>query len=371
MFNPESYPELMVQRGRSMGTRSLSLQWVVGDAEKAESSFFKINTQGTPLDSTEELLLRNRRRPVAIAARSILRAGTGHKYWSGFDETSASQIVQLSKDVHQLIFKPDLTQPIKTLQLPLGGAVSPINALELLLKLVTLCNVSQSKPFPKIEDFPEDNDGSATHQVLKNCHKIMSWLTGNDPSSLGLHPAVYFYNDQGRHSGDMLLAFVSLVARKLATNQKQFFSEFTTQRSKIESFLIVLKPYLAILINAVTSRSRVQKLAEFLESMVSRAKDGKNLDVAWAVDQIAPNSRAKILNVTAASEGTIFSKETKSAIFLKESLESAIKCHICQGFLEPTSSISYDHDTRVSEGGRASAENGKLTHPYCNTGVKN
>ena len=371
LFNPDTYPALTVQRARSMGTRPLSLQWVVGDAEKAENSFFKINTQGTPLDNIEELLLKNRRRPVAIAARSIFRAGTGHKYWSSFNDIHAAEIVQISKEINQLIFKPDLIQPIKTLQLPLGGGVSPINALELLLKLVTLSSTSQSKPFPKIEDFPEDLDGSATVQVLKNCHKIMSWLTGNGPSSLGLHPAVYFYNDQGRHSADMLLAFVSLVARKVAQNEKQFFNDFTTQRSKIETFLIVLKPYLAILINAVTSRSRVQKLAEFLERMVAHAKSGKNLDVSWAVEQIAPNSRAKILNVTATSEGTVFSKETKSDIFLKESLQHSIKCHLCQGLLEPTISVSYDHDMRVREGGDASAENGKLTHPYCNTGYKN
>ena len=39
-------------------SRALPIQWVTGDADKAESSFFRINTKGTPLDDLEELLLR-------------------------------------------------------------------------------------------------------------------------------------------------------------------------------------------------------------------------------------------------------------------------------------------------------------------------
>jgi Protein of unknown function DUF262 len=368
--NPDSYDETVVQRARNMATRSLSLQWVVGDAEKAESSFFKINTQGTPLDSTEELLLRNRKRPVAIAARSILRAGTGNKYWSRFDDKSADEIVEQSKKIHELIFKPYLKQPIKTLHLPLGGGSSPLLALDLLIKFTTLCSASQTNPYPKIESFPDDTDGESTKLALKNCFKVASWLTGNDERSLGLHPAVYFYTDQGRHSADMFLAFTSLVARKLAFNQKNFFQDFSNHRKLIEDFLMKLKPILALLINSVTSRSRVQKLSEFLEAVVERAKSGDQMDAAWAIEHISPNSRARILTATETTASSSFSKETKSAIYLRDSLAAAIKCPICQGFLEPANSSSYDHDQPVREGGVGSVENGKLTHPYCNTGVK-
>lgn len=73
LLTPESFTAKQVSRARNMATRTLSLQWVAGDADKAESSFFKINTQGTPLDETEELLLKNRNRSVSVAARSIVR----------------------------------------------------------------------------------------------------------------------------------------------------------------------------------------------------------------------------------------------------------------------------------------------------------
>lgn len=214
LFAETGYSEVMRTRARSMATRQLSLQWVVGDAEKAESSFFKINTQGTPLDKTEELVLRNRKTPVAIAARSIFRAGTGHAYWSQFDGEISVEIVTAAKKIHDLLFKPELQQPIKTLALPLGGGVAPLNALDLLIRFVALANAAQQKPFPVISEFTEDTDGSATIQVLKRSYKAVSWMTGNEKNSLGLHPAVYFYTDQGRHNSDMFLAFLSLIARK-------------------------------------------------------------------------------------------------------------------------------------------------------------
>ena len=70
-------------------TRGLQVQWVQGNAEKAEASFFKINTNGTPLDEIEELLLANRNKPIPIAARAVIRAGMGHKFGPGFLSHSA------------------------------------------------------------------------------------------------------------------------------------------------------------------------------------------------------------------------------------------------------------------------------------------
>lgn len=371
LFAENGYTEMMKTRARSMATRQLSLQWVVGDAEKAESSFFKINTQGTPLDKTEELVLRNRKTPIAIAARSIFRAGTGHQYWSQFDEETSKEIVESAKKIHSLLFKPELKQPIQTLALPLGGGVAPLNALDLLIRFVSLANGSQVKPFPSISDFSEDLNGEATIQVLKRSYRAVSWMTGNEPNSLGLHPAVYFYTDQGRHNSDMFLAFLSLIARKVEANQKTFFKKFTENRKKIEDFLINLKPILALLVNAVTSTRRVQRLSQFLEACVERADAGEALDNSWAIEFIAPNSRAKIFAATSAVDGADISKETKSAVYLRESLSSAVRCRVCEGLIEPSLSVSYDHEQRVREGGTGDPKNINLTHHFCNTGYKN
>jgi hypothetical protein len=121
------------RRANMLFTRAISVQWIQGSASVAETSFFKINSQGTPLDETEEMLSRNRRRPIAISARAILRAGAGHKYWSMFE----------------------------------------------------------------------------TVQVLKNSLNVLERITGNEPKSLGLHPAVYFYNEKGKYSRFLFLGMNS------------------------------------------------------------------------------------------------------------------------------------------------------------------
>ena len=82
-LRPESAPnELSLRRGRNMGAFTIDLQWVDGDAQTAESSFFKINQSASRIAETELALIKARRKPNAIATRALIRAGTGHKYWS-------------------------------------------------------------------------------------------------------------------------------------------------------------------------------------------------------------------------------------------------------------------------------------------------
>lgn len=55
-LNPSiQYDDLTNKRLKNFSGRELELQWVSGDASIAEASFFKINTQGTALDKTEDL----------------------------------------------------------------------------------------------------------------------------------------------------------------------------------------------------------------------------------------------------------------------------------------------------------------------------
>lgn len=84
--------EVQLQRANRLFMRTIQTQWIQGSAQVAETSFFKINSQGTPLDETEEMLIRCRRTPIAISARAILRAGSGHKYWSAFQDDAIRQI---------------------------------------------------------------------------------------------------------------------------------------------------------------------------------------------------------------------------------------------------------------------------------------
>jgi hypothetical protein len=64
-----------------------------------------------------------------------------------------------------------------------------------------------------------------------------------------------------------------------------------------------------------------------------------------------------------------FSVETKNAIYLREALMTQPKCAIC-GARMHSKSITIDHVERRQDGGDGSAANGRLTHPYCNSGYK-
>jgi hypothetical protein len=151
----------IARRAKRLFTRSITLQWIQGNAAVAETSFFKINSQGTPLDDTEEMLIRNRRKPIAISARAILRAGTGHKYWSSFAEPVRTQIEALAEEFYDLLFEPEARQPLKTLDVPLGGSVSPVDALSLLIAFLTIAGSREPKAKP-IEEYGDDLTGEAT-----------------------------------------------------------------------------------------------------------------------------------------------------------------------------------------------------------------
>ena len=150
------------ERAANLRTRTIPIQWVDGNAERAQQSFFKINKQGTPLDDIESLLISNRKRPGAIAARSIIRSGSGHQYWSSFDSEKQQKIVDKSKDLYQLLFEPEIDTPIKTLDLPLGGGAGVRTALKLLVDFVIIASRDQQGKPESIADEDEDATGDAT-----------------------------------------------------------------------------------------------------------------------------------------------------------------------------------------------------------------
>ncbi|RWC36493.1 MAG: DUF262 domain-containing protein [Mesorhizobium sp.] len=371
LINQDGHTADRVRRARNMAMRSLDLQWVNGDSEKAETSFFKINTQGTPLDKSEELLLRNRHRSVAIAARSIVRAATGHKYWSKFLPDTRSQIEQNAKFLHHALFNPEVDNPIKTLDLPLGGSKSPINALELLMSLIAVTNGRQGISKKDVKDFEDDPSGEKTIEVLRDCARVVERVSGNNAASLGLHPAVYFYSERGRHIPDLLIGILLLFRKKIENNDSSFFKRFIQARGEMESYLVENKGLITQALQLARSAVRFERVAALYEFLIDEINAGRRIDDEKMITVVAPGAVSKILAVAQNSVGQSFSADAKSTIFLRQSLQGAMKCSICSGYLDPTKSASFDHIVRKQEGGLGSANNGQIVHPYCNTGIKN
>lgn len=349
-------------------SRGLPIQWVRGDADKAESSFFKINTKGTPLDDIEELLLKNRRKPASIAARAIIRAGRGHKYWSGFEKPVAIRIEAAAKDLHAILFDPEIKTPIKTLDLPLGGPRGVRAALQALIDILLMAVRDQNGLPRTVDDMADDADGQLTVDVLKRGLGLMQRITGNDRGSLGLHPAVYFYGPTGRHSGAMFMGTVELVSQKLSNNDSGFFAKFTKARPELENILIEHKDLIATILQKLLSKKRVERYAILLDKVISALVDNKTVTEADLVSWAGVDGRVVLGTAPVAS--TRFSDDVKSEAFIAEALKSAVKCPICSGYLDTAKSVSYDHIQRAEDGGNGGAQNLQLTHPYCNQSVK-
>lgn len=359
---------IAMKRANRLVTRALNLQWIQGNADVAETSFFKINSQGTPLDDTEEMLIKNRRKPIAIAARAILRSGTGHKYWSNFSAQPRKDFEQLAGRFYELLFEPESNMPIKTLDVPFGGTVSPVDALSLLIEFLTISASREQILAATIDKYPNDETGELTVRVLERSLEILTRITGNEPGSLGLHPAVYFYNDRGRYNRFLFLGMTAMLTEKVSNNNSGFFKKFTAARRALEEFLVDNKTLITFLLQNMSKGQRVPRMKQMFEYLVRTATDDNPLITEDAIASMG--LRGRILDVTATQASPFFSDETKSMLFINTALSKALKCPICQGYLHPTKSVSYDHVVARRDGGTGDASNGQLVHPFCNTGIK-
>lgn len=463
LTNPGKVRDEIIKRAKTLGALALQLQWVDGDATKAEASFFKINQQAAPIDQTELLLLEARKKPNGIAARAIIRSGTGHKYWSKFSEEKQSQIEEIAKEINDILFIPDLKTPIKTLDLPIGGKIYSAQTLALIFGFVNIVNGIKPKPketskpkfiffnwdnisgndtgklkkclkenfnlnwtrtgtitkidngitissetnsisfklnnertkvsitindgrfyewmvknendklniYPTFEDsLYDDENGDLTIKFLTHCKKIAQRINSNYASSLGLHPAVYFYSQDGRHK---TASFYAVTALMLEIENNNLINDFIKVREKFEEILIV---YDYVIQQIVRKHRRAlhsyEHVKDFYLAVIKKLLEGKTKEEA--LTEIIRDTEFKYLTKTIdndeITETKEFSEETKSAIFIKEALTSALKCKICKGYIH-RNSISIDHIIRKQDGGSGIIDNGQLTHPYCNTTVKN
>ena len=367
LTNPDKVRKDVAQYAKNLGALAIQLQWVEGDAGKAESSFFKINQQAAPIDKTELKLLEARRKPASIAARAIIRSGKGHKYWSSFSGPNQEQIQQLAVEINQTLFNPPLENPIKTLDLPIAGKLYSAQTLPLIVDMIGIL-VGETRPDGPLAS--DDTNGERTIEVLKKVRKIVFSINSNHASSLGLHPAVYFYSQEGRYKSSAFLAMIDFVAKLVDQNR---LNEFIRMRAKFERFTLEYD-YLAQQIN------RKHRTAQRSHPFVSRfyANVLAGLGKSESDDRIIKKMQATedFNYITTQKQqprrgraGEKFSREDKSAIFLRDVLQGAPKCKICLGYIH-RNAISIDHATRRADGGTSDTENGQLAHPYCNTGFK-
>ena len=352
------------KRAKVLFKRALLLQWVHGSPTVAESSFYKIISQGTPLDDTERMLIENRKKPIAIASRMVLRSATGHEYWSSFSSDAAKKkCVEAGKVVHDLLFEPESDEPLKTVDVPTGGSVSPVDALSLLIEFLTIAG--NREPIQKsISQYDDDITGDLTADVLANAKDVLTRITGNHRGSLGLHSAVYFYNDKGKHSRFLFLGIVALITDKLRNNDDFFFKKFTKTRPKIERFLIDNKSVLGIILQNLGKYQRIPRMKEMFDFLVSEGMTKDDLDLESVIAKLGMKGR--IVDVRSVQTSTKVTNETSDALMVRASIESARPCPLCGGLIEINKSVSIDHIQKQVQHGSGDIDNLQFAHLYCN-----
>lgn len=363
--HPEKVKEAIKTRAKNLGALAIQLQWVEGDASKAEHSFFKINQQAAPIGGTELVLLKSRKKPNCIAARAIFRSGTGHKYWSEFSEAKQREIEDLAGEINDLLFSPKLNTPIKTLDIPVAGRLYAPPTLQTILEFVNLVN-DVAVNFE--EDLADDSSGDQTIKFLERAKKVANRINSVHPSSLGLHPAVYFYSQEGKYRTSSFFATLLFILHLEKRNQ---FRDFTRVRKDFEELLLGNE----FLIQQITRKHRTAgagygQIKDMFVYALDRLITGLPKDEI-VKDLLATEKFAFLQTLQDASIITTqaFSVATKSAVFMKEALKRAPKCNICDGYIH-TNSITFDHKTRKADGGLGTVENGQIAHPYCNTTYK-
>lgn len=377
---------LHAKRASSAGFNKIDVQWVQGDASNAEKSFFTINQSSTAIHATELQLLKSRKKANAIAARAIIRQGTGHKYWSGFPTNTQSEIEELARETYEILFEPALDSPIKTLDLPIAGGSYSADSLSLVVDFINLANTpptpvvpplnahkargKSASASPVVAEPPDDEDGSLTIKYLAKVRRVAMMISGTSASSLGLHPAVYFYSATGRYQPTAFLAAVRLVQQLEATGR---LVEFCMHRAQFEAFLINYKHFINQLVKNYGSGMRSLEPIVIMYNLVLQGVQNGH-----APKEIAANlqlhEKLKMLKPTGDEDVVghgAFSRDAKSAAFLRLALEEAsLKCGICGARIH-SKGISVDHKERKREGGSSHSSNAEILHPYCNSTVKN
>ncbi len=360
---------------------AIQLQWVVGDANTAERSYFKINMQAVTIDKTELDIIECRRKPNALATRALIRAGTGHKYWSAFPLQTQMNIEKTAREIYDTMFKPQIETPLRTLDLPIAGKGYSGESVKMVFDLVNLLNgvspdMWQDKPMGKKGKegelphrlLPDDEDGSQTLRYLEEVRKFAIRIGSNDPSSLGLHPVVYFYGSTGRF---LPMTFLAVAAFIKDLENRDAFAEFTKVRSRFEDFLLEHRSFVnQIGHEVIGGEKRVKATLLMYEVLFEELTKGSSVE--HIIEKMKSHKELKFLRETApesAEYGKSFSTDTKSATYLREAIDKSPRCAICNARLH-FKSISFDHKERKEDGGLGTPDNAQLTHHYCNTGYK-
>lgn len=194
-------------------------------------------------------------------------------------------------------------------------------------------------------------------------------MVGTQPASLGLDPAVYVYGKTGRHQPTAFLGIAAFIKELDKTNRLR---EFLKIRLKMEEFLLDNRIFITQIVTKRGSGAKGLPLIRHyylrVMEMLLGSLDGRQITDGLRKDPLL--SFLSAIEPEDAPSETLhsgsFSRDTKSAAYIREALATPLRCALCGGRMQ-SKSISIDHIHDIKHGGSSASRNAQLTHPYCNS----
>lgn len=356
-----------------LSMKQLPVQWIEGrTAAQAASAFIRINQGGTVIDPLEVRILSEARSALSVATRVIARGGKGHAYWQHFANTDAkAKTPGLGADIYKLLYDPPLELPIKTIEVPLAGLGYGPAVIRFAFDLVAQANGlavldSTRKAKPGEAKREDDLEGTETLAFLKKAKRAVQMILSNQPFSLGLHPALYFYTAGGAFQP---AAFHNILAWITSLEKTGRLDAFRKVRGAFEDLVLahpnLIKPSVHRLGTGTRSRS---KMIELLDKILERLVENSDAPTAWeSLKADFPNLAAEEASGGHEPEGAgkQFSETAKNAVTMGD-LHTAPRCLLCNGLLHRNGKV-VDHIDEKNKGGSSHSKNGRWVHPICNS----
>lgn len=366
--------------------RNIQAQYIkANSSEEAEMSFFRINGEATPIDETETIILKSRKKPNGIAARAILHGGSAHKYWKGFKDDTRKEIEETAIATNKYLFDPPLDPA--TTKFPCAGDRYSNQSLEIVFGIVNMINEldeinSKRGGFLKKEanEIPPKSDetGEDTLHYLTKVKRIISIVSGTakQPISLGLSSVIYFYSPRGRFQITAFLAMVHIALqwdKEREEKKSDIFQRFCAIRGQFEDFLLSNKGFITeATINIGSGIKSYKRLADLFLFIINGFF--LNNTKEEIIEKIQANDNFSFIKVYKAENefaenrnkpGRKIPPETRNQIIIKEYLNARILCPYCGGH-RTFESYNIDHIKELRNKGDSSLENLALVHVYCN-----
>ncbi len=370
------------------GDIGFHILWVVGDYEKAEQSFLKINKGGKALSDWETAVVENRHSSFIRTVMSLSSVSSAKHYWHTKDLQEEAQEENQKKidhiltsiyKLHDILFQPDYETPIRRLQQPLLVPTDTEKKSLWLSQLLTVIEGGRGQETETKSLVERDKNASPDviinygTELVEGALDTFNHLVGPSPKSLAVVPALYFYTDAGRYVRSLLyglLYWLTSGSDEEILSRKRVLS---IHRALFEQILLENKEDVVTGItrktgsgHEVTSQT-AQYYQGVLELLVLHKDEIHSVAFSDGYTSLARKLTNKASKVRiSAGKSRSFTTGQKSALVLHNFFSHPNRCGICGGMLDPSADLQHAHIQEWSKGGKTILENQRLVHPFCN-----